>query len=84
MTRSGNTVTVLAPSWGGVIDPGKSATVFGFCAKGRGEPSSVSVTEIAATTSTRKGEAWRKRQQALAKAEKAREIRQARKAFGAR
>ena len=85
MTRSGNTVTVLAPSWGGVIDPGKSATVFGFCARGRGEPSSVSVTEVAATRSaTAKGEAWQKRQQALARAEKAREIRQAKKAFGRR
>ncbi|MFZ9668951.1 MAG: cellulose binding domain-containing protein [Solirubrobacterales bacterium] len=85
MTRSGNTVTVLAPSWGGVIDPGKSATVFGFCARGRGEPSSLNVTEVAATRSAAvKGQAWQKRKQALARAERARAIRQAKKAFGRR
>jgi len=48
-TRSGNLVTVTAPSWAASVAPGASVAAFGFCASGSGEPSAISVSEVALT-----------------------------------
>ncbi|MDP4604063.1 MAG: cellulose-binding domain-containing protein [Solirubrobacteraceae bacterium] len=80
-TRSGNVVTVKAPSWAASIAPGKSVAAFGFCASGAGEPSAISVTEVASATAA----AARSRTTARARAvEKAKKIRRAHKRSGVR
>jgi len=49
--RSGKVVTVIAPGWAAVVAPGRKVVAFGFCASGSGEPSAVSVAEVASTDS---------------------------------
>jgi hypothetical protein len=83
VTRSGNVVTVTAPSWAASVAPRTSVAAFGFCATGTGEPTAISVTEIASTTTAvataRSGKATQVR--AL---DKAKRIRQARQLAAAR
>ncbi|MEI7438593.1 MAG: cellulose binding domain-containing protein, partial [Thermoleophilia bacterium] len=82
-TRSGNVVTVTAPSWAATVAPGTSMMAFGFCASGTGEPSAISVIEVA--TSTTAVATARSRTTAGARAaEKAAKIRHARAVFAAR
>jgi len=77
-TRSGNVVTVTAPSWAASIAPGTSVAAFGFCASGTGEPTAISVAEVASTTTA--AAAARSRTTARARAvEKAKKIRRAHK-----
>jgi hypothetical protein len=76
-TRSGNTVTVTPETWAAKVAPGPGAASFGFCASGTGEPSAVSVTEVASTTAVA---ATRSKSTAKSRATlKAKKIRQARK-----
>ncbi|MEI6625233.1 MAG: cellulose binding domain-containing protein, partial [Thermoleophilia bacterium] len=50
LTRNGNVVTVAAPGWAAAVAPRTSVAAFGFCATGTGEPTAISVTEVASTT----------------------------------
>ena len=80
-TRSGNVVTVTAPSWAASIAPGTSVAAFGFCASGAGEPSAISVAAVASTATATA--AARSRTTARARAlEKAKKIRRAHKRSG--
>jgi hypothetical protein len=77
-TRSGNVVTVMAPSWAASVAPGTNVAAFGFCASGAGEPSAISVAEVASVTTA--SAASRSRTTARARAaEKAKKIRRAHK-----
>jgi len=42
----GRKVIVTPPSWGATIYPGQTTPVFGFCAKGRGEPEGVKIQSL--------------------------------------
>ena len=76
VSRSGNTVTVRPEAWAAKVAPGPGAASFGFCASGSGEPSAVSVTEMASTTAVA---ATRSKSTAKSRAiVKAKKIRQAR------
>ena len=80
-TRSGNVVTVTAPSWAAAVAPGTSVMAFGFCASGTGEPSAISVADVASTATA--AAAARSRTTARARAvEKAKKIRRAHKRSG--
>ena len=81
VTRSGNTVTVLAPSWAGEIAPNGNVTAFGFCASGTGEPSAISVTEVSPTGATAAAFSSKSRAKAIARAraEQAREMKLAKR-----
>ena len=81
VSRSGNTVTVLAPSWAGAVAPSGNVTAFGFCATGSGEPSAISVTEVAPTGATAAARSKQSRAKAIARArvEQAREMKLAKR-----
>jgi hypothetical protein len=80
VSRSGNTVTVLAPSWAAVVNPGANVTAFGFCASGVGEPSAVSVAEVSSPATRTLALSSKSRAKAIAKAraEQVRKIKLAR------
>jgi endoglucanase len=77
-SRSGNVVTVTAPSWAASVAPRTSVAAFGFCATGTGEPTAIGVTEVATTTTAvapaRSGKATQTR--AVDKAKRIRHARQ--------
>ena len=52
-SRTGNIVTVMAPSWAAAIGPRASVAAFGFCATGTGEPTAIGVTETATVAAAR-------------------------------
>jgi hypothetical protein len=82
-TRSGNVVTVTAPSWAATVAPGTSTMAFGFCASGTGQPSAISIAEVA-TSATAVAAARSRTTTGARAAEKAAKIRHSRALSAAR